>query len=125
VRVLDAVEVPEIPTAPKPLPFKPIVPKESTRGDVKPTVFIPKTEGPEAPKVLPATAGGAIVRQEAAISLEWHGPPTLQVNTFADYTVVARNTSGLPLQKVILQVKVPSGAKVTGTDPKAEGTRRS
>ena len=122
VRVLDNVDVPEIPTAPRPLPIKPIAPKELPRSEVKPTVFIPNPEAPDAPKVLPATAGGAIIRQEPAISLEWHGPPTLQVNAPADYTLVARNTSAVTLQKVILQVKVPSGAKVTGTEPKAEGT---
>lgn len=122
VRVLDSVDVPEIPTAPKPLPIKPLSPRESTATGVKPTVFIPKSDLPEVPKVLPATASGAIVRQEPAISLEWHGPPTLQVNASGEYTLVARNTSAVALQKVIVQVKVPTGAKVSATEPKADGT---
>jgi hypothetical protein len=122
VRVLDAVDVPEIPTAPKPLPIKPIAPKELSPAVIKPTVFIPNPDVAEPPKVLPATASGAIIRQEPAISLEWHGQPTLQVNAPADYTLVARNTSATTLQKVIVQVKVPTGVKITGTEPKADGT---
>jgi uncharacterized repeat protein (TIGR01451 family) len=117
VRVIEPIEPPDVP---KSLPIKPA----PTRGDLKPTVFIPNAEGTaaEAPKVIPALAASALAKQEPAIALEWQGPPTLQVNAPAEYTLVARNTSSIPLQKVTLQVRIPSGAKLVGTEPKAEGT---
>ena len=118
VRVLDVVDVPEIPI-PKPLPSKLTPAKQPSRNEIKPTVFIP-SETPDTPRVLPATAAGIIVRQEPAISLEWYGPGTLQVNAPAEYMLVARNTSAIQLQKVIIQVRVPAGIKLEGTDPKAE-----
>lgn len=108
VRVLDKdrIEVPDIPgSAPK----APAV-KEGPR----PAVVIPNPE-PDDPK-------GPAARQEPAVGLDWFGPTTLKVGAPAEYTVVVRNLSTIPLHKVIVQVKVPGGAKVVATEPKAQGT---
>jgi uncharacterized repeat protein (TIGR01451 family) len=119
VRVLDPIDIPNVPTNDLP-PLKPVPAKEPARTDVKPTVFIPSTDGDAGPKPAPTTP--AITKQEPAISLEWHGPKTLQVGAPAEYVLVARNTSAIPLQKVIVQVKVPNGVKVMGAEPRAEGS---
>ena len=92
--------------------------RAAVSGEVKPTVFIPTAEPAEEPK-LP---GGSLARQEPAVCLEWFGPTTLKVGAPAEYTLTATNTCTIPLHKVIVQVKVPSGAKVAGTEPQAEGT---
>ncbi len=83
VRSTDPIELPE---GPKRLPATP----SRIRTDVKPTVFIPNSDSSAPSKVVPAVAAGALVRQEPAISLEWQGPPTLQINAPAEYTLVAR-----------------------------------
>jgi uncharacterized repeat protein (TIGR01451 family) len=117
VRVIEPIEPPDLP---KSLPIKP----GTSRTDVKPTIFIPNAEGapPEAPKVVPPLSTGALAKQEPTIVLEWQGPPTLQVNAPAEYTLIARNNSSIPLQKVTVQVRIPTGAKLVGTEPKADGT---
>jgi hypothetical protein len=109
----DSIDIPDLPplpdTAPKPAP-KP----------VKPAVFIP-TPQPGLPDPDDVRTGSA-AHQEPSVSLDWHGPATLKVGAPAEYTVVARNTAAIPLHKVVIQVKVPTGARVAGTEPKADGT---
>jgi uncharacterized repeat protein (TIGR01451 family) len=109
VRVLDkdAVDVPDLPPAPG---------KPAAKPAAKPALAAPSPEPPD-PK-----AAGPAAREEPAVSLEWVGPTTLKVGAPAEYTVVARNMCAIPLHKVIVQVKVPAGAKVVGTEPKAQGT---
>ena len=123
VPALDKVEIPELPGARRPV--RPAVVEESSPTGVKPTVFIPGRDPDVAPiKLAPVSPPvvGQLSFQEPAVRLEWHGSPTLQVGAPAEYTLVARNTSSIPLHKVIVQVKVPTGAKVSGTEPKAEGS---
>lgn len=109
VRVLDkdAVDVPDLPPPPGKAPARP---------PGKPAAAPPL---PEAPDAKPA---GPAAREEPAVSLEWVGPTTLKVGAPAEYSVVARNMCAIPLHKVIVQVRVPAGAKVAGTEPKAHGT---
>jgi Domain of unknown function DUF11 len=96
------------------------VAKDPAPGDVKPVVFIPNPDGPPKPPAAEPT--GPAARQEPAVSLEWSGPTVLKVGQPAEYALTARNTSQIPLHKVIVQVKVPTGAKVAATEPKADGT---
>jgi Domain of unknown function DUF11 len=113
VRVLDRNDPAELPPLPPP-PDK----SGATKEPVKPVVFIPKENAePDEPRSsTPAT------RQESSVTIEWFGPTTLKVGTLAEYTLVARNTAAIPLHKVIAQVKVPTGAKVIGTEPKSAGS---
>jgi Domain of unknown function DUF11 len=92
--------------------------KNTSTGDVKPTVFIPTPAPPPADDVK--STGVLVARQEPAICLEWFGPTALKVGAPAEYTLSATNTSGISLHKVIVQIKVPAGAKVAGTEPQAE-----
>ena len=109
VRVLDkdAVDVPDLPPPPGKVAAKPTA---------KPVATAPRPEPPDT------KAAGPVAREESAVSLEWSGPTTLKVGAPAEYTVVARNMCAIPLHKVIVQVKVPAGAKVAGTEPKSQGT---
>ena len=105
VRMLDKnpIDIPDIPgTAPK----APATPK--------PAVVIPNSDF-EDPK-------GPAAHQEPAVGLDWVGPTILKVGAPAEYTVLVRSLSTIPLHKVIVQVKVPAGAKVVATEPKAQGT---
>ncbi|MBO0697718.1 MAG: DUF11 domain-containing protein, partial [Zavarzinella sp.] len=121
VRVLEPIDGHDIglPGA-KAEPVKPAAAKEPTPADIKPVVFIPNPDGPPKPPAAEPT--GPAARQEPAVSLEWAGPTVLKVGAPAEYALTARNTSAIPLHKVIVQMKVPTGAKVASTEPKADGT---
>jgi uncharacterized repeat protein (TIGR01451 family) len=101
-------------------------------------VFVPYNERirtvgttPEdRPRVLPAAAeertpepaagpDNPVGRQEPAVSLEWTGPTGGRVGQPADYTVTVRNTCNLPVQQVMVRVRIPHGITVTTTKPKA------
>jgi len=61
-------------------------------------------------------------RQEPAVSLEWIGPSAVKVGMPAEYSLSVRNICTIPVQKVIVQVRVPTGVNVVTTEPKAEGS---
>jgi Domain of unknown function DUF11 len=129
VRVLEPIDTRDIGLpGPKAPAGKAAVTGDPSPAAIKPTVFIPNPDGPpkpaavEAPRPVAPEPTGPAARQEPAISLEWSGPTVLKVGTSAEYTLTARNTSPIPLHKVIVQVKVPTGAKVAGTEPQADGT---
>src|SRR5262245_34487417 len=88
--------------------------------DPKPAVVIPAAARESDPK-LPAEMSAA-ARKDPSISLVWFGPTAIKAGTPAEYTLCARNTSPIPLHKVIVQVRVPVGAKVEEADPKPAGT---
>jgi uncharacterized repeat protein (TIGR01451 family) len=73
----------------------------------------------ERPMIVGELASNS--RQEPAVSLEWIGPTAVKVGMPADYTLAVRNICNIPVQKVIVQVRVPGGVNVVSTDPKAEG----
>jgi uncharacterized repeat protein (TIGR01451 family) len=58
-------------------------------------------------------------RQEPAISMEWIGPPIAKVNQPADFTLVVRNACNIPVQQVMVRVRIPNGMTVGSTEPKA------
>jgi uncharacterized repeat protein (TIGR01451 family) len=58
-------------------------------------------------------------RQEPAISLEWVGPPTAKVGQAGAYNLVVRNACNIPVQQVLVRVRVPQGINCTETEPKA------
>ena len=60
------------------------------------------------------------VRPEAAVSLEWSGPPTVRVNRANEYQLAVRNTSSQLVQKVVVQVRAPKGTTVKETTPAAK-----
>ena len=58
-------------------------------------------------------------RQEPAVSLEWVGPPAAKVGQPADYSIVVRNVCNIPVQQVLVRVRMPQGVNVVATEPKA------
>jgi len=60
------------------------------------------------------------VRPEAAVALEWSGPPTVRINRTNEYQLAVRNTSSQIVQKVVVQVRAPKGTSVKDTSPAAK-----
>jgi uncharacterized repeat protein (TIGR01451 family) len=58
-------------------------------------------------------------RQEPAVSIEWVGPPTAKVGQAAEFTLVVRNACNIPVQQVLVRVRVPAGMTAAATEPKA------
>jgi uncharacterized repeat protein (TIGR01451 family) len=72
-------------------------------------------ERPEV-SVTPDNPAG---RQEPSVSIEWLGTPVAKVGQAADYSLLIRNTSNIPVQQVIIRVRIPAGLTVQGSEPKA------
>ncbi len=53
------------------------------------------------------------------MTIEWIGPSAAQVGEQAEYTLLIRNTSSLPLHKVQANVQLATGMAVKGTKPGA------
>jgi uncharacterized repeat protein (TIGR01451 family) len=69
-----------------------------------------------APESLPETVMG---KQEPALSLEWQGPPTARLGVPSDYTLAVRNTSSIPVQQVLVRVRLPGSLRAASTEPRA------
>jgi uncharacterized repeat protein (TIGR01451 family) len=81
-----------------------------------PKSFAPDEKGTEV-SVTPDNPTG---RQEAAVSLEWlGGAPVAKVGQSAEYSLLVRNTSNIPVQRVVVGVHIPAGLTVQNTEPKA------
>jgi uncharacterized repeat protein (TIGR01451 family) len=78
----------------------------------------PLTMTDEKPEVT-VTAPNPTGRQEPAVSLEWVGPPVVKVGQPADFTLVIRNACKIPVQQVLVRVRVPNGVTPSATEPKA------
>jgi uncharacterized repeat protein (TIGR01451 family) len=72
-------------------------------------------EGVNGPGVEPSNTTG---RQEPAVSLEWIGPPTAKVGHPSDYTIAIRNVCNIPVQQVMVRIRIPAGMSVSATEPK-------
>lgn len=126
---------PQAPPSPAPLPAAPqpggptLLPRPA--GSVPPPQGL--QAGQPAPEVKPQQPAGqeggdpaTIVsndnttgRQEPAVSLEWIGPPMAKINQPADYTLVVRNACNIPVQQVMVRVRIPNGMTIAATEPKA------
>lgn len=56
-------------------------------------------------------------RPEAAVALDWSGPPVVRLHKPNDYTLTVRNVSSQPVQKVTVQVRASRGATVAAGEP--------
>ncbi len=73
-------------------------------------------EQPAESSVTPENTTG---RQEPAVSLEWVGAPTAKVGQPGGYNLVVRNACNIPVQQVLVRVRIPAGMTCTDTEPKA------
>ncbi len=62
--------------------------------------------------------------QEPAVSLEWIGPGAVKIGKEMSYGILVRNTSAIPVQKVMVQVRIPQEVQLLSTEPKAESMQR-
>src|SRR5256885_1294333 len=58
-------------------------------------------------------------RQEPAVSVEWLGPSAAKVGQACDYTILVRNACNIPIQQVLVRVRLAGAASVVATEPKA------
>jgi hypothetical protein len=118
---------------PAPAPFTPtapVTPKPATTTPA-PTTTTPAPEPAPAPSAGPALitgtpsadgtadAAGPTGRQEPAVSVEWNGPPAAKVGQPNDYAVVVRNACNIPVQQVLVRVRLAGAASVVAAEPKA------
>jgi uncharacterized repeat protein (TIGR01451 family) len=68
---------------------------------------------------LGMSSEGSGNRQEPAVSLEWVGPATAKVSQPNSYHLVVRNICNIPVQQVLVRVRIPSGLSCADTEPKA------
>jgi uncharacterized repeat protein (TIGR01451 family) len=76
---------------------------------------LPAEERPGEASTVP---DGALGRQEPAVSLEWVGSPTAKIGQAGDYVLVVRNVSNVPVQQVVVRVRMPGGLTVATTEPR-------
>lgn len=133
---------------PKPAEPKPVVPKtepgdaplviepiETTKSgepkrlampplkSVDPSIKSPDGDLIQVPIRQPAPeAAAGNGKSEPSVTLEWVGPAALKVGMPAEYTLAVRNTCNLPLQKVVVQARMPAGVTLLSTDPKPDAT---
>ncbi|MCX7699414.1 MAG: hypothetical protein N2039_00910 [Gemmataceae bacterium] len=92
-------------------------------------VTIPTTDSGEATPAGEAISAATVEslgsepnltgRQEPAVSLEWIGPSQAKVGSPADYTVAVRNICNMPVQQVLVRVRLPQNVQITATEPRA------
>jgi uncharacterized repeat protein (TIGR01451 family) len=58
-------------------------------------------------------------RQEPAVSLQWVGPTAAKIHQPNIYSLVVRNTCTIPVQQVLVRVRVPANLSCGDTEPKA------
>jgi uncharacterized repeat protein (TIGR01451 family) len=58
-------------------------------------------------------------RQEPAVCLEWTGPASARVGAPGDYSLIVRNSCSIPIQQVLVRVRIPAGMSVSATEPRA------
>lgn len=129
LRIPEPTEGPKTPILKEPTLKEPVIKEPAIKEPMIPE-RLPGLEKPEPIKpvsVAPKNDDKAVVlpsmaKQEPSVAIEWMGPSALRVGMPAEYTLMVRNTCAIPVQKVVVQVRVPSGVKVQATEPKAEGT---
>src|SRR5439155_1487165 len=58
--------------------------------------------------------GNPTGRQEPAVSIEWLGPAAAKVGQAGDYTILVRNACNIPVQQVLVRVRLSAGAAERG-----------
>src|SRR5262245_53286947 len=107
---------PVSPATPEPLPPQP----QPQQPDAKPSPVIhTQPSAPAADTTNVPDPGNPTGRQEPAVSIEWLGPAAAKVGQAGDYTILVRNACNIPVQQVLVRVRISSGAGVVATEPQA------
>jgi uncharacterized repeat protein (TIGR01451 family) len=73
---------------------------------------------------LPSTSGPELIRtskSEPSVSLEWVGPNSVKIGAPHDYVLIVRNTCSQAVEKVAVEVRVPTGVTVVSAESKMDG----
>jgi uncharacterized repeat protein (TIGR01451 family) len=96
---------------------EPPPPKEVRPSPVAGSETAPAPEDRKDEPMAPTDGAGG--RQEPAVCLEWSGPPAAKVGQPGDYTLAVRNICPIPVQQVIVRVRIPQGLSADGVEPRA------
>ncbi len=88
-------------------------------GGTEPSSLPAATNNEEPVPESGLSAEGLGSRQEPAVSLEWVGPAVAKVSQPNSYALVVRNTCNIPVQQVLVRVRMPAGLTCADTEPKA------
>jgi uncharacterized repeat protein (TIGR01451 family) len=82
---------------------------------------LPPAQGETVVEVTgpPATPDNPTSRQEPAVRIEWVGPSVARLNQPAAYQLITKNVCNSQVHNVVVRYRVPVGAHVAGTEPKA------
>jgi uncharacterized repeat protein (TIGR01451 family) len=124
---------PPAPAAPSRLPPAPALPAPGPLPDSAapaPTPAAPATQAP-APAAAPApqapapeaeaTPEGPTGPQEPAVSIEWLGPTSVSLNRPVVCQVLLKNSSPGAVHHVTAHVRLPAGATLLSSEPRASG----
>ncbi|MBX9628765.1 MAG: DUF11 domain-containing protein [Gemmataceae bacterium] len=81
--------------------------------DAPPVEFLPYVGRSTAPAAEPP-------KPAAAVALTWAHPAEVRVNRPAAYTLTVTNTGPEPVQRVVVQVRVPAGVTASDAEPAAQ-----
>lgn len=108
-----AGQPPSVPSQPsEPSPVQPAAPVQQTTPPAAPA----EPRGPEVAVPANQPSGG---KQEPAVSIEWLGPQTVRLGQPVEYTLPVRNVCAIPVQQVLVRVRLPAGMSAVATEPKA------
>jgi uncharacterized repeat protein (TIGR01451 family) len=111
------VPTPVAPAVPQPATPAPNPQAQGAAAQPAPAADQPQPAAPAADAAL--DPGNPTGRQEPAVSIEWMGPATAKVGQPTDYTVLVRNACNIPVQQVLVRVRLSTGASVIATEPNA------
>lgn len=87
-------------------------------GSDAPADALPAANGEQSTE-LSMTSSRTNSRQEPAVRMEWIGPAAAKVGQPNNYGLVVRNICNIPVQQVLVRVRIPAGLSCTETAPKA------
>jgi len=117
--IIDPLDAPKEPVrlTPEPIRIPDVAPKEK-----EPATKIDEPAEKTTTIVTTVESVNTMSATQPGVGLEWVGPTSLKVGQAAEYTLMVRNISPIPVQKVIVQVRIPSGVNIVNAEPKAENT---
>jgi uncharacterized repeat protein (TIGR01451 family) len=110
---VPVVPVTPVAPAPAPSPVAPVVPMPTESAPATAALITGQPAGEGGMDAMGPTG-----RQEPAVSIEWIGQPAAKVGQVNDYAVVIRNVSNIPVQQVLVRVRLAGAANVMAADPK-------
>jgi uncharacterized repeat protein (TIGR01451 family) len=84
-----------------------------------PAAPLAEEAAPPTPAPREAKVTGAVGKQVPAVSIEWVGPPVVRIGAPVPYRIVVRNVSSTSVTGVAVQARLPEGAVLKDSSPRA------